>query len=152
MSVQESSLRANISAMESEEILDRMARGVFSEEARGIALVILAQRGIDPATASRSTEERPRLPLARRIVPALFAVMAAGVGQVDMPFSGSASAIAATLLFITGVLGFLGWKAGAFIDAQIEGACQSKAARAMITVLMCGAWFVMCALLRQVIA
>lgn len=141
---EQSPFRSTIEQMEEHEIVDRMKRGMFSDEARPIAEAILRERGIDSENpvipddpAMNSVAPKTYRPW---VVPAIFAFAAASnAGR----FIGAAIGGAIGAGLFAGVLALLGWWVGAKIALRVRR-FSSATARFVILLLACIAWLFLC--------
>lgn len=142
---EQSPFRSTIEQMEEHEIVDRMKRGMFSDEARPIAEAILRERGIDSANpvipddpAMNSVAPKTYRPW---VVPTIFAFGAASsVGRhIGTAIGG---AIGAGLF--AAVLALLGWWVGAKIALRAHR-FTSESTRFVILLLACIGWLIFCA-------
>ena len=125
--------------MEEHEIIDRLKREMFSEEARPVAEAVLRERGIDPANPVvppnqqlQPAYERPWKP---RLLPILFAAVAGGVAGRHI---GAAMAGALGAGLASAALAWAGWWVGTKLAFQVRK-LQSKSLRfisCVVAVLM----------------
>jgi hypothetical protein len=141
---EQSPFRSTIEQMEEHEIIDRMKRGMFSDEARPIAEAILRERGIDSANplipddpAMKSDAPKTYRPW---VVPVIFAFVAAtNAGR----FIGAAIGGAIGAGLFAGVLALLGWWIGAKIAVRVRK-FPSATARFVVLLLACIGWIFFC--------
>lgn len=141
---EQSPFRSTIEQMEEHEIVDRLKRGMFSDEARPIAEAILRERGIDSTNpvipddpAMNSVASKIYRPW---VVPFLFSIAAASnAGR----FVGAAIGGAIGAGLFAGALALLGWWVGAKIALRVRR-FSSGIARFVILLLACIAWFYLC--------
>lgn len=136
----ESPFRAAIEQMEEHEIIERLKKGMFNDEARPVAEDILRNRGIDPGNPIIPEGQRPPVASARsrtpRLLPAIFAAFAGGMAgrHIGAAFAGSIGVGIAAAAFAWG-----GWWTGAKLALQIRK-INSKPGRFLVSVVAILAW------------
>ena len=103
----EPTIRPTIERMEEHEIIDRLKRGMFSEDARPIAEAILCERGVDPSNPVVPEDQVPvfRQPVEwkPRLLPMLFGAFAAATAgrQIGAALGGlSGAGVFSALAFL----------------------------------------------------
>jgi len=141
---EQSPFRSTIEQMEDHEIVDRMKRGMFSDEARPVAEAILRERGIDSANpvipddpALKSVTPKIYRPW---LVPTTFAILAAGAAGRHI---GAAIGGAIGAGLFAAVLALFGWWVGVKIALRVRK-FSSKAVRFLILLLACVGWLFFC--------
>ena len=126
--------------MEVHEIIDRLKKGMFNDEARSVAEAVLRARGIDPTRPVVPPDEQLKTAAQRpwkpRLLPALFATFAGGMAgrQIGSAFAGAFGAgIAAA------ALAWLGWWIGVKLAFQIRKV-QSAPMRFMLGAVAVFVW------------
>ena len=141
---EQSPFRSTIEQMEEHEIVDRMKRGMFSDEARPIAEAILRERGIDAANPVipdypdlKSVTPKTYRPW---FVPTIFALLAAGTAGRHI---GAAIGGAIGAGLFAAVLALFGWWVGAKVALRVQ-MISSKSIRFLVLLLACIGWLVFC--------
>lgn len=130
----QSPFREAIERMEEPEIIDRLKRGVFSEEARPVAEEILRGRGVDPENpvlaSDFSENQATRKPKKSKVVPGMAALLVSTLAGAKIGASflgGIGAALGAAVTFP------LGWWLGSLLTRQLARV-SSKPARVALAV------------------
>lgn len=136
----DSPFRSAIERMEEHEIIARLKKGLFSEEAKPIAEAVLRARGIDPSNPVVPADQRlstiTRTPGKPKLLPFLFAAIAATMAGRHIG-AAIAGAIGAGLAAV--VLWWPAWWVGATVALQLRK-IQSPPMRGLVSLVAVFAW------------
>ncbi|MDP1537389.1 MAG: hypothetical protein Q8L95_09435, partial [Burkholderiales bacterium] len=137
-----SQFRPAIERMEEHEIIDRLKRDMFSEEARPIAEAVLRERGVDPQNPAVPQDQVPPATSPKstkpRLVPGIFGVFAAIMAgrHIGAAIGGAVGAAVVSALFF-----LLGWWIGTKLAKGVQPV-RSKPARFGILLAAVCLWIV----------
>jgi hypothetical protein len=136
----DSPFRPAIERMEEHEIIDRLKKGLFSEDAKPVAEAVLRARGVDPSNPVVPEDQRlsaaPSTPSKPKLVPFFFAVIAATMAGRHIG-AAIAGAIGAGLAAV--VLWWPAWWVGTKLAVQLRKV-RSTPMRGLLSVIAVLAW------------